>query len=157
MNATLTLLVNLVATWYMVGLIWMVQVVHYAMFDRVGEAEFVRYEQDHNRLITPIVAVPMLIEIASAFSLCVVAPTGIPKSWAYAGFAMVMAIWLSTVFLQVPCHARLSEGFDPATFRTLVVTNWIRTILWTARGLLVGYATWKLLDSLPPPLSSIPH
>ena len=62
-------LVNLAATWYMVGLIWMVQIVHYRLFDRVGRDQFVRYEADHGRLITPVVGIPMLVEIATSAAL----------------------------------------------------------------------------------------
>ena len=49
MNANLLLLLNALSTWYMVGLIWMVQIVHYKMFDRVGEDVFARYATDHAR------------------------------------------------------------------------------------------------------------
>jgi hypothetical protein len=40
------------------------------------------------------------------------------------------------VFLQVPAHEGLSQRFDPDLTRRLVRTNWIRTIGWTARGVL---------------------
>jgi hypothetical protein len=145
MNPSLIFLLNLVATWYLVGLIWMVQVVHYNMFDRVGADSFAGYENDHNRLITPIVGPPMLIEIATACLLLTAAPAGFPKWAAWAGVMMIAAIWLSTFFLQVPCHSRLMNGFDPDVYRQLVATNWIRTWLWTARGFLMGYFALQLL------------
>ena len=83
-------MLNLVSTWYMVGLIWMVQIVHYNMFDRVGQDQFARYEADHNRLITPIVGVPMLVEIATACLLFAAAPSVIPRWAVWAGLAMVV-------------------------------------------------------------------
>ncbi|MEM1069578.1 MAG: hypothetical protein AAGI63_11830 [Planctomycetota bacterium] len=147
MNATLTFVLNLLATWYMVGLIWMVQIVHYNLFDRVGQEGFVRYEADHGRLITPIVGVPMLIEIVTAALLLANAPAGFPKWAAWLGMAMVVALWMSTAFLQVPYHNQLMQGFDQAAYQKLVNTNWIRTFLWTARGFLMGWFLLKLLDS----------
>lgn len=147
MNGNWIFLVNLVVTWYLVGLIWMVQAVHYKMFDRVGETEFQTYESDHSRLITPIVGPPMLIEIATAGLLIVSAPPGIPRSALIAGFAAVLAIWLSTYFIQVPCHSRLMNGFNQADYQRLVNSNWIRTVLWTARGLLMAYLANKLMAS----------
>ena len=138
MNANFVFLLNLLATWYMVGLIWMVQNVHYKMFDRVGADHFVRYEEDHNRLITAVVMPPMLVELASACALLIVTPAGFPRWAAWAGVLMVTAIWLSTFFLSVPCHAKLLQGFDPAAYHRLVLTNWIRTIFWTGRGVLLG-------------------
>ncbi|QDT12188.1 hypothetical protein [Planctomycetes bacterium K23_9] len=139
MNASTILVLNAIATWYLVGLIWTVQIVHYKLFDRVGEAGFVRYEKDHTRLITMIVGPPMLVEIITAALLMMMTPPGSPRWAVIAAFAIVLAIWLSTVLIQVPCHNRLSSGFDLATYRRLVQSNWIRTILWTIRGLAVGY------------------
>ena len=80
MNAKIVFLLNLLSTWYLVGLIWMVQVVHYKMFDRVGSDEFTRYEADHTRLITPIVLPPMLIELVTACALLASAPSKFPPS-----------------------------------------------------------------------------
>lgn len=146
MKVNVIFLINLVATWYMVGLIWMVQVVHYKLFDRVGEAEFVKYETDHSNLITPIVGLPMLVEIATAGMLLAFVPAGIPRWALVAAFIAVVAIWLSTALIQVPCHNRLTQnGFTQADYQLLVGSNWIRTILWTARGLLLAYFANKLM------------
>jgi len=139
MNGSTFFILNLIATWYMVGLIWMVQIVHYNMFDRVGVEQFQQYEADHNRLITPIVGVPMLFELATAVLLIVSAPESFPRWAAVAGLLLIAVIWLSTVLLQIPCHNQLLNGFDESTYRRLVASNWIRTVLWTARGALMGY------------------
>jgi hypothetical protein len=48
--------------------------------------------------------------------------------------AVLFAIWLSTLLFYAPLHMRLSTGFDPVLHRRLVLTNWIRTAAWTARG-----------------------
>lgn len=146
MASHLAFLFNLIATWYMVGLIWMVQVVHYNLFDRVGSDVFAAYEADHNRLITPIVGVPMLIEIATAAYLCFDAPAGTTKAWMIVGMIMLGLIWLSTAVLQVPYHGKLMHGFDMDAYRGLVSTNWIRTILWTARGGLMAWCLWGILQ-----------
>lgn len=140
------LLLNLSATWYLVGLIWMVQIVHYKMFDRVGSDSFASYEVDHSRLITPIVGVPMLIEIATAVLLVMQPPPGIPKSWMIAGLVIIGLIWMSTALIQVPCHTKLASGFDQATYDRLVHSNWIRTVLWSARGILTTAVLWKMLS-----------
>ncbi|NNE00583.1 MAG: hypothetical protein HKN47_24985 [Pirellulaceae bacterium] len=145
MNPSLVFTLNLLATWYLVGLIWMVQIVHYNLFDRVGDDAFERYEADHGRLITPIVGPPMLIEIATAALLITTAPIGFPRWAAIAGLTMVVLIWLSTALLQVPCHNRLMAGFDLTTYRQLVWSNWIRTVLWTTRGGLMGYFLLQIL------------
>ena len=139
MNGSALFVVNLIATWYMVGLIWMVQIVHYNMFDRVGLEQFQQYEADHNRLITPIVGVPMLFELATAVLLLFAAPDSFPRWAAIVGLVLIGLIWISTVMSQIPCHTQLLSGFDEATYRRLVNSNWIRTGLWTVRGGLMAY------------------
>ena len=135
---------NLLATWYLVGLIWTIQLVHYNLFDRVGSDGFKQYESDHSRLITPIVGPPMLVELATACLRVFMSPAGFPRSAAIAGLVMVLLIWASTALIQVPCHSRLMDGFDQETYRRLVQSNWIRTVLWTSRGALMGYYLVKL-------------
>ncbi|MEM1225579.1 MAG: hypothetical protein AAGJ40_07770 [Planctomycetota bacterium] len=128
---------NLASTWYMVGLIWMVQIVHYKMFDRVGDEVFAKYAVDHARLITPIVGLPMLVEIATAAGLLLVRPPALSISWLAVGLGLVVLIWVSTAVLQVPCHERLARGFDADAYQKLVSTNWIRTFAWTCRAVLM--------------------
>ena len=52
------------------------------------------------------------------------------------GVVLLAVIWASTAFLQVPCHKRLEQGLEWAAASRLVRTNWIRTMAWTARGVL---------------------
>ena len=60
------LIANLISTWYMVGLIWMVQIVHYPLFGKVGPDQFVGYQISHQSLTTLVVGPPMLVEIVTA-------------------------------------------------------------------------------------------
>ena len=53
--ANLVLCLNLISTWYMVGLIWLVQCVHYPLFAKVSAENYVQYQQLHERYITPVV------------------------------------------------------------------------------------------------------
>lgn len=121
----------------MVGLIWFIQIVHYPMFAMVGEDAFQNYEAVHQRLTTYVVAPLMLVEIATATTLVANRPAYIGSGWAIAGLCLVGTIWLSTWFLQVPAHNALQSGFDATIHNRLVSTNWLRTIAWTLRGLLV--------------------
>jgi hypothetical protein len=131
----------------MVGVIWIVQIVHYPLFDRVGVETFSRYARDHVTLITPVVLPLMAIEALTAVLLTLYPPPGMQRSWAWAGLILVAVLWLSTVFVQAPQHSRLSSGFNADTYQFLVVSNWIRTLVWTLRGLLVLWWLWCMLDS----------
>lgn len=124
---------HLLSTAYMTGLVWFVQVVHYPLMGGVDEAGFAAYERRHQSRTTWVVAPPMLLELATAAALLYRPPAGIPPAWAWVGAALLAIVWLSTFGLQVPCHDRLSKGFDEAAWRRLVATNWIRTAAWSGR------------------------
>ena len=86
-----------------------------------------------------LVVVPMLVELATSAWIALRPPTTIPPWSARVGLLLLAVIWLSTFFLQVPLHDRLSRGHDLAAIDSLVRGNAIRTAAWTARALLV---TW---------------
>ena len=142
---SLILLLQIVSTWFLVGLIWTIQIVHYPLFAAVGTDRFVAYEASHTRLITLVVGPVMLVEAATAVLLMATRPAWFPAWIAWTGLGLVILIWISTAVLQVPDHAKLANGFDPTAHAHLVGTNWIRTIAWTARGLLLAAALWWTL------------
>ena len=107
----------------------------------VGEAGFAEYERRHQSRTTLVVAIPMLAEAASAGLLFWMQPQPIPWAVNAMGLALVVIIWLSTIFWQLPAHRALNEGFDSAVHQELVATNWVRTVAWTIRGVLVCW-TW---------------
>ncbi len=144
MAATL-FVAHLTATLFMTGVIWFVQIVHYPLFRLVGNSEFARYETAHTFWTTWVVAPPMLTEMATAVLLLLFKPKGVSDSILWVNLALLAAIWLSTAFLQVPCHQQLSQGFDAATHHRLVVTNWLRTVCWTMRSGLLLWLAAKLM------------
>ncbi|MCS7034703.1 MAG: hypothetical protein NZ561_12040 [Phycisphaerae bacterium] len=145
------LLVNLLATWFLAGLIWMVQLVHYPLFARVGAPEWQAFHTEHMRMITVIIAPMMFIEALSAAALVFVAREYPPQArlcvWIAA--ALVLSNWLVTAGVAVPLHNRLGEGLDVAVVDRLVAVNWLRTAGWTLRGLLLAFVTWKVVQAIP--------
>lgn len=132
------LVVHLAATACMCGLIWCIQVVHYALFDGVGAAGFVEYERRHQRAISWVVGPFMAIEGVSALAIAVWLRDDVGLALVGVGLALLTVIHASTVFLQVPAHGRLAAGYDADVVARLVRTNWIRTGGWTARTVVAG-------------------
>ncbi len=62
------------ACWFLTGLVWFVQVVHYPLMGEAGTERFVRYEQLHQRRTTWIVAPAMTLEAALALWLLLEPP-----------------------------------------------------------------------------------
>lgn len=124
-------ILHLVATTYMVGVIWFVQLVHYPGFADVGPAGFPRYANRHVSRTFWVVGPPMLVEAGLAIVLIVTQPSTL----AFVGAALLLTVWGATALFQIPAHGALQKQWDADTVRRLVTTNWIRTVAWTARGL----------------------
>ena len=123
---------HLVATVFMVGLIWFVQVVHYPLFDRISGDASIQYAAEHQRRTAWVVGLPMLVEGITTLWLFFDPING--RLLPLLGGLVLMKIHLSTVFLQVPLHKKLSQGYEREVVRKLVATNWVRTIGWTIRA-----------------------
>ena len=137
---------HLGATLFMTGLIWFVQIVHYPLFRQVGKREYQKYQRTHVRLTTWVVGPPMLIELATGAALASGAAAGLlGPAWAWTNLALLAAIWLSTALLQSPAHAKLASGFSAAPHTLLVRSNWLRTLLWSLRSLvLLTLLVWRI-------------
>ena len=94
--ADIVLLLQLFSTVAMLGVIWFVQVVHYPLMERVGEEEFCRYERDHQRRTTMVVAPLMLTEAGTALLLLWVRPSSVPFAPCLVGLLLLAVVWLST-------------------------------------------------------------
>ena len=134
------LLGQLATTLPLAGLVLTVQLVHYPLFSAVGPSAFVDYHRRHSRRISWLVVPLMTVEAAAAAAWVVWSPSSITPRAPIAGAALVAMVWLSTALLQVPSHTRLARGFDPGAIRSLVATNWIRTLAWGSRSVLLVWA-----------------
>jgi len=121
----------------MLGVILMVQLVHYPLFRHVGTAGYETYQAEHMRRISWIVGPAMTVELATAVWIVVALPGGVPPWMAWAGLGLVGLLWGTTGLVHVPLHTRLTDGFDAETHRRLVRTNWVRTVAWALRAVLV--------------------
>lgn len=137
----------------MTGVIWFVQVVHYPLFGLVGLGYFVRYEEQHALLTTYVVLPPMFAELITGAFLLHIRPRFITSTQAFAILGTTGFIWLLTFMVHVPQHDMLSHGFSVELHAALVSTNWGRTILWTAKSVLL---MWLLLRAMQPMDEAIP-
>ena len=125
------------STLYMVGLIWFVQLVHYPLMSSVGEGSYREYQQRHMRWTGVAVGPAMLLEALTSVALLWAKPPAVPLWVVWLGVALLGVVWGSTALLQVPSHQRLLEGFEAKAHRHLVYTNVLRTLAWSARGVLL--------------------
>lgn len=119
---------HLFSSVFMAGVIWLVQIVQYPAFLLVPKEQFREYHRTHSDRISYVVAPVMLIELICAYWLFYEMGS---KYLAY--FVITVVIFAATAFISVPLHNKLSLGKDERTINKLVLTNWIRTILWSVK------------------------
>jgi hypothetical protein len=129
------LCIHFVSTWVLVGVIWVIQVVVYPQFLRVGEKDFKSFHFGHcwriGLLIVPLLAIEVITAVGLLYQ-------GHREPAFLTSVNLIPVNWLSTAIFQAPTHVRLMDGFDAATVRRLIRSNWLRTITWTVRGVLLG-------------------
>lgn len=139
------LAVHFAATAFMTGLIWFVQIVHYPLMAGWSHDDFGRWENLHRGLTERVVIPVMLVEGVTA--VLIIARGSRVRPWlGWTGLALLVGIWASTFLIQVPCHRLLSVGWDESVHARLVASNWIRTLLWSARlGIvLAAFSGWRM-------------
>ena len=139
------LLSNVVLTIFMTGLIWFVQIVHYPLFNKVGSATFNNYHKSHVIFTGRVVVVPMVLELVVAllwFFDCLDTQYLYPS---IINIIILFGVWGSTFFFQVPAHNRLAVQFNQNDYHRLVKTNWVRTLLWSLKSLLLLYILHGML------------
>jgi hypothetical protein len=125
---------NVISAFLLTGVIWTIQIVHYPSFHYIDKISFTNFHHFHERRISIIVMPLMLIELTTSTVLYINNMSSIVFAL---NLLIVVLIWCSTFFIQVPIHSILSQKKDKKLIEKLVNTNWIRTFLWSMRMLLI--------------------
>jgi hypothetical protein len=137
-------LLHFTVTCAMGGIMWFVQLAYYPNLAAVGRDSVVHYQREHIRRITGIAWTMLVIELATAMALVFVTPAPVSRAIVLTNAALVLAVWWSTWFVQVPLHKVLEQGWHDGAHARLVRTNWFRTIVYTLRGMLLLGAMWTI-------------
>ena len=131
---------NLALGYGLVVLIWLVQVIIYPGFHRIPPDIFIDYHRWYVKRISLIVLPLMISEVG--MTIWWLLDAGTPG--AVISTVLVVIVWSSTFLLQVPIHNRLTSGKKEMLIRRLVATNWIRTIAWSLKSLVITLAVIRL-------------
>ena len=130
-------LLNLVLSFIAVGLIWTIQLVHYPSMKYIPKNRFPEYHNFHSIRIS-ILAIPLMFaELVTSTILLYQNLNNAIQTIFLVNLILVLLIWLSTFLIQVPLHNALSKEKNTEKLSKLIFSNWIRTILWTARSILM--------------------
>ena len=129
------LLGHLIFTSIMTGVIWVIQIVHYPSFHFIEKELYTAFQKFHMNKISIIVIPIMLAELITGIMLFLDKSSKSP--FLIISFVILVLIWLITGVFFSKAHNELMTGYQELVVNQLVVMNWIRTLLWTLRLLLL--------------------
>ena len=127
---------HLIFTSLMVGVIWVIQLVHYPSFHYVKKDNYPLFQRFHMQRISIIVMPLMIIELLSGSYL--VYDRLYLNIYFLSSILILLVIWLLTAVIFSGLHQRLEQGYDESLVNKMILYNWIRTSLWTLRLLLIN-------------------
>ena len=130
------LVLHLIATSVMVGVIWVIQLVHYPSFHFIELKQYTDFQRFHMSRISYVVIPAMFTELFTLI-LIVISMDKI-DNLVLASAILLIFIWLMTAVFFSGVHQRLTLGYEQAVVDKLVKLNWGRTLLWTLRLLLIS-------------------
>jgi len=125
--------IQIVCNSYLVSLVFMTQFITYPTFLHIDKDKFSEYHRKYVNNISFIVAPVMLIELLTLSLIAYFSSEFlIIKS-----LILLLVIWLTTFFIMIPSHNRISKSFNKKEIISLINYNWVRTILWSFKLLLI--------------------
>lgn len=139
------LTVNLVFAAFLAGLHWYLQIVHYPLFSYIEKKPFIEYHINHLKRNIFILFIPMLAEGAFSILLAFDYPSLLNPMIPILCLCISTGLWLYTFSNIAPLQDKLTtDGFDKEVIKKLEETNWIRTMGWTVKTILLIYCMTKV-------------
>lgn len=131
--------IQIVCNSYLVSLVFMTQFITYPTFLNIDKDKFSDYHRKYVNNISFIVAPVMLIELLTLSLIAYFSSEFlIIKS-----LILLLVIWLTTFFIMIPSHNRISKSFNIKEIKSLINYNWIRTILWSFKLLVIIFLYYE--------------
>ena len=130
------LIIHLIATSVMVGVIWVIRLVHYPSFHFIELKQYTAFQRFHMSRISYVVIPAMLTELITLILIIISLDQVGPIILASA--LLLIVIWLMTAVFFSGVHQKLTLGYEQTVVNRLVKLNWGRTLLWTLRLLLIS-------------------
>ncbi len=133
-------IIHCIATFIMVGVIWVIQLVHYPSFYYIDKKKYQSFQKFHMNNISYIVMPTMLVELCTGFILILYFNNLYGNFTFYLSIFLLFCIWLITGIIFTKLHNKLLEGYDELIIKKMIEWNWSRTLFWTFRFVLLSYS-----------------
>jgi hypothetical protein len=128
---------------YNTGCMTALQLQHYGIYPLVGREGFAEYMRANNGAAVVPTIIPGMLLLLASLALAYFPPWFVRPLEAWAALALNLVALFSTFRWQRPLQGEMAAtGYDDTKVRTLIRTNWIRTLCY---WILSALAIWILL------------
>lgn len=136
-NLNLLIDIHFLSTSIMVGVIWVIQLLHYPSFHFVQKSDYPKFQQFHMSRISLIVIPAMIIEFITGI---IMLQFGFSSNFLFiSSLVILITIWGITFIFFTKMHQVLISGYNEIIVNRLISINWSRTLLWSLRLLILCY------------------
>ena len=136
-NLNLFIDIHFLATSIMVGVIWVIQLLHYPSFHFIQKSDYPKFQQFHMSRISFIVVPAMIIEFITGIMML---QFGFSSNFLFIfSLFILLVIWVITLVFFTKMHQGLISGYNEVIVDRLISINWSRTLLWSIRLLVLCY------------------
>jgi hypothetical protein len=114
---------------YNTGCMTALQLQHYGIYPLVGREGFAQYMAANNGAAAVPTIIPAMLLLLVSLALAFLTPSFVRPLEAWAALALNLVALFSTFKWQRPLQGEMATtGYDEVKIRTVIRTNWIRTI-----------------------------
>ena len=136
-NLSLLIDIHFLSTSIMVGVIWVIQLLHYPSFHFIQKFNYPKFQQFHMSRISFIVIPAMIIEFITGILML---QFGFSSNFLFiSSLFILLVIWVITLVFFTKMHQGLISGYNKLIVDRLISINWSRTLLWSIRLLVLCY------------------
>lgn len=135
----------LVSTFALTAIAWVLRLVQYPLLMRAGRSRFTMSAGPMFSVLFIIVGPLMAVELIATLGFAVFLPLPVHRALGWAGLLLLSLVWGVTLHYHRPSVRALSGGFDPAAYRRLLCSQWVRVFAWSFRGVVVILMLTQLL------------
>ena len=126
------LVIQLFCSLFMTGALWIKQIVMYPSLALIPSESFSCFEILRQKRVKWVLYPVVGTELFTGLVLMT------QDSWIFkANFALILFIWFISFTVYYPIMRKLREGKDDELINNLVKINWLKTVAWSVKSILL--------------------